>query len=80
LEVLLGTRHARQAQYIFAAGDDALPDEVEVDFSPTGLPKTVLVELTGMAVKENAHRVERAMVNSGFQRPQSRTMINLTPA
>jgi magnesium chelatase family protein len=33
-----------------------------------------------MAVKESTHRVERAMVNSGFERPMSRVVINLAPA
>ncbi len=61
-------------------GIDALPVEVEVDVSPSGLPKTVLVGLPEAAVKESTHRVERAMVNSGFQRPQSRVIINLAPA
>lgn len=61
-------------------GIDALPVEVEVDVSPAGLPKTVLVGLPEMAVKESTHRVERAMVNSGFQRPASRIVINLAPA
>jgi magnesium chelatase family protein len=61
-------------------GIDALPVEVEVDVSPAGLPKTVLVGLPEMAVKESTHRVERAMVNSGFQRPHSRVIINLAPA
>ena len=61
-------------------GIDALPVEVEVDVSPSGLPKTVLVGLPEAAVKESTHRVERAMVNSGFQRPQSRIVINLAPA
>src|SRR5512142_3187763 len=61
-------------------GIDALPVEVEVDVSPAGLPKTVLVGLPEAAVKESTHRVERAMVNSGFQRPQSRVVINLAPA
>ena len=61
-------------------GIDALPVEVEVDVSPAGLPKTVLVGLPEAAVKESTHRVERAMVNSGFQRPQSRIVINLAPA
>jgi len=61
-------------------GIDAVPVEVEVDVSPAGLPKTVLVGLPEMAVKESTHRVERAMVNSGFQRPQSRIVINLAPA
>src|SRR3974377_469737 len=61
-------------------GIEALPVEVEVDVSPSGLPKQVLVGLPEAAVKESAHRVERAMVNSGFQRPQSRVVINLAPA
>jgi magnesium chelatase family protein len=61
-------------------GIDALPVEVEVDVSPSGLPKTLLVGLPEAAVKESTHRVERAMVNSGFQRPQSRVVINLAPA
>ena len=37
------------------------------------LPKTVLVGLPEAAVKESTHRVERALVNSGFQRPQDRS-------
>jgi len=61
-------------------GIDALPVEVEVDVSPSGLPKNVLVGLPEAAVKESTHRVERAMVNSGFQRPNSRIVINLAPA
>ena len=61
-------------------GIDALPVEVEVDVSPAGLPKTVLVGLPEAAVKESTHRVERAIVNSGFQRPQNRVVINLAPA
>ena len=47
---------------------------------PAGLPKTMLVGLPEAAVKESTHRVERAMVNSGFQRPQNRVVINLAPA
>ena len=58
-------------------GIDALPVEVEVDVSPSALPKTVLVGLPEAAVKESTHRVERALVNSGFQRPQDRVVINL---
>ena len=61
-------------------GIDAVPVEVEVDVSPSGLPKTVLVGLPEAAVKESTHRVERAIVNSGFQRPQNRVVINLAPA
>ena len=61
-------------------GIDALPVEVEVDVSDGALPKTVLVGLPEAAVKECVHRVERAMVNSGFQRPLHRVVINLAPA
>jgi hypothetical protein len=57
-------------------GIEALPVEVEVDVSPGALPKTVLEA----AVKESIHRNERAMVNSGFTRPQDRVVINLAPA
>jgi magnesium chelatase family protein len=61
-------------------GIEALPVEVEVDVSPAGLPKMILVGLPEAAVKESTHRVERAIVNSGFQRPQNRVVINLAPA
>jgi len=60
-------------------GIDALPVEVEVDVSPAGLPKTVLVGLPEAAVKESTHRVERAIVNSVFQRSQNRVVIGLAP-
>ena len=61
-------------------GIEALPVEVEVDVSPAALPKTVLVGLPEAAVRESTHRVERALVNSGFVRPQDRIVINLAPA
>src|SRR5262245_29763958 len=61
-------------------GIDASPVEVEVDVSPGALPRTVLVGLPDTAVKESTHRVERAMVNSGFMRPQDKIVINLAPA
>ena len=61
-------------------GIDALPVEVEVDVSGAALPKTVLVGLPEAAVKESTHRIGRAMVNSGFVRPQDRIVINLAPA
>ena len=61
-------------------GIEALPVEVEVDVSPGALPKTILVGLPEAAVKESLHRVERAMVNSGFARPQDRVVFNLAPA
>jgi magnesium chelatase family protein len=60
-------------------GIDAAPVTVEVDVS-AGLPKTVLVGLPEMAVRESVHRIERALVNLGYQRPSGRTVINLAPA
>lgn len=61
-------------------GIDALPVEAEVDVSPAALPKTVLVGLPEQAVKESIHRIERALVNSGFVLPANRVVINLAPA
>ena len=61
-------------------GIEALPVEVEVDVSAAALPKTVLVGLPEAAVREATHRVERALVNSGFVRPSDRVVINLAPA
>lgn len=61
-------------------GIEAVPVEVEVDVSPGAIPKTVLVGLPEAAVRESTHRVGRALVNSGFERPQDRVVINLAPA
>lgn len=60
-------------------GIDAMPVEAEVDVS-AGLPKTILVGLPEMAVKESIHRIERALDNLGYGRPSGRTIINLAPA
>ena len=61
-------------------GIEAVPVEVEVDVSPGPLPKIFLVGLPEAAVKESQYRVERAMANSGYLRPQDRVVINLAPA
>jgi magnesium chelatase family protein len=60
-------------------GIEAVPVEVEVDAS-AGLPKTVLVGLPELAVKESIHRIERALANLGYDRHNGRTVINLAPA
>lgn len=60
-------------------GIEAVPVEVEVDVA-AGLPKTVLVGLPELAVRESVHRIERALVNLGYHRPTGRTIINLAPA
>lgn len=61
-------------------GIEAKPVEVEVDISPAAMPKTILVGLAEAAVKESTHRIERALVNSGYTRPIDRIVINLSPA
>ena len=70
---------AKLASYTLV-GIDATPVEVEVDVSFSSMPKTVLVGLAETAVKESTHRVERAIVNSGYRRPIDRVVINLAPA
>jgi magnesium chelatase family protein len=60
-------------------GIDAVPVVAEVDVA-VGLPKTVLVGLPEMAVRESIHRIERAMVNLGYDRHPGRTVVNLAPA
>src|SRR5437763_923918 len=61
-------------------GIDAVPVEVEVDAVPANMPKTVLVGLPELAVRESVHRIERALANLGYGRPTGRTIINLAPA
>ena len=56
-------------------GIEAMPVDVEVDISPTAMPKTILGGLPDTAVKESTHRVERAIVNSVFIRPHVRVVI-----
>ncbi len=61
-------------------GIEAKPVEVEVDISPGAMPKVILVGLAEAAARESTHRVERALVNSGYSRPVDRVVINLSPA
>jgi len=61
-------------------GIDAVSVEVEVDVSAGALPRTTLVGLPEAVVKESVHRIERALVNCGYQRPEDRIVINLAPA
>ena len=70
---------AKLASYTLI-GIEAEPVEVEVDVSAAPIPKTVLVGLAEAAVRESTHRVERALVNSGYRRPSDRVVINLAPA
>ena len=60
-------------------GVDACPVHVEVDVS-FGLPNLVMVGLPDAAVRESRERVRLAIRNSGFEYPQHRITVNLSPA
>jgi magnesium chelatase family protein len=60
-------------------GVDAYSVEIEVN-SGHGEPKTLIVGLPDAAVKESEHRVNTALINSGFKPPKGRITINLAPA
>src|SRR6185312_15057906 len=75
----LSSMLAKLASYTLV-GIDATPVEVEVDVSFSSASKTILVGLAEAAVRESTHRVERALVNSGYRRPIDRVVINLAPA
>ncbi len=60
-------------------GIDSYMVGVEVDYGQ-GLPRIDLVGLPDTAVNESKNRVRSAVKNSGYEFPQSRITINLTPA
>ena len=61
-------------------GIDPLRCEVEVDVVEGGFPKTTIVGLPDVAVKESMERVRSAIVNSGYPFPLARMLCNLAPA
>lgn len=61
-------------------GIEAVPCEIEVDLSGQGLPRTTLVGLPDVAVREAIDRVQTAVSNAGFAWPGGRITINLAPA
>jgi magnesium chelatase family protein len=60
-------------------GLDTNPIAVEVDVRQ-GLPNFLIVGLGDMAVREARERVRAALLNSGFEFPQRRVVVNLAPA
>jgi hypothetical protein len=60
-------------------GISARPVRVEVDVH-RGLPGFAIVGLPDAAVREARERVRAALVNSGFEFPLSRIVVNLAPA
>lgn len=60
-------------------GIDGIIVKVEVDIS-NGIPCFSVVGLAGVAIKESRERVKSAILNSGFKFPNSRIVVNLSPA
>jgi len=60
-------------------GIDAPPVDAEVHLAG-GLPSLGIVGLPETAVKESKDRVRAALQNAGFEYPQRRITVNLTPA
>lgn len=54
--------------------------DVEVDIANRGFPSVNLVGLPNKSIEEAKDRVRSAIVNTGFEMPDSRLTINLAPA
>ncbi len=61
-------------------GLESVKVEVEVDIPPQGFPGFTIVGLPGKATKEATERVKSAIKNAGFEFPNKKIVINLTPA
>lgn len=61
-------------------GLDGVLIEVEVDVAGRGFPTFTIVGLPNKAIDEAKDRVRTAIVNAGFEMPDSRLTINLAPA
>lgn len=62
------------------SGVNAVPVKVEVDVQMQGMPGWNMVGLLETAVKEAKDRVGSAIRNSGYNLPNRKTLINLSPA
>lgn len=60
-------------------GLEAIPVEVEVDLS-RGLPGITIVGLPDSSIKESKERIRSALINSGFDFPLKKIIVNLSPA
>ncbi|KKP66703.1 MAG: hypothetical protein UR68_C0005G0012 [Candidatus Roizmanbacteria bacterium GW2011_GWA2_35_19] len=61
-------------------GLDGLLVEVEVDVATKGFPKFNIVGLPSKSVDESKERVRAAIVNAGYEMPDTRITVNLAPA
>jgi magnesium chelatase family protein len=68
-----------RAQSFTTVGLQALPVAVEVD-AARGLPALSIVGLPDQAVREARERVRAALVNSQYEFPSQRVIVNLAPA
>lgn len=60
-------------------GIEGVMVKVEVDIT-NGIPSFNIVGLAGASIKESRERVKSAILNSGYKFPNSRIVINLSPA
>ena len=61
-------------------GLDGLLVEVEVDVATKGFPKFNIVGLPSKSVDESKERVRAAIINAGYEMPDTRITVNLAPA
>lgn len=60
-------------------GIDSFLVKVEIDIT-RGIPSFNIVGLPGTEVKEARERVKSAIINAGYDFPNSRIVVNLSPA
>lgn len=60
-------------------GIEGIIVKVEVDIT-NGIPSFNIVGLAGASIKESRERVKSAILNSGYKFPNSRIVVNLSPA
>lgn len=70
---------ARVPSFVLMGIDDHACD-IEVDVTDHGLPKTTVVGLPDVSVREAMERVRTAIMNTGYEFPEARLLVNLAPA
>ncbi len=61
-------------------GLETIGVDVEINIASRGLPVFEIVGLASKAIEESRERVKTALVNSGFEFPSRRIIVNLAPA
>lgn len=65
---------------ICSVGIDIFGVDIEINIFNRGLPYFDIVGLPDKAVSESKHRVKTAIINSGYEFPNKRILVNLAPA